>query len=327
MRTPVNSDLNLDLPYEVIPTNLPGVFTTVAAIDDFDPRTASRADLVKRGLLLRRPGAGDPPALRAAWDRAFSRVWRAQDRIVPRSEPQIGKTHIPRGARKVGDSSYTSYNWAGGVLAGTWTGAIGFWQIPTVSMPGEPQGTEGGWNSSSWVGIDGVYGSDDVLQAGVQQYVDANGNASYVAWYEWYSPAQANSPSYIYQTNIANFPVSPGDTVYCSVAYVSNNTAGQIYFANDTTGEYVTITLAPPPGASFSGNCAEWIMEAPDGGEPTSSLPDFSPVTFTSATCCGPAYNSGNPVNGDTWTVVAAGTVLTAETLGSNTVTISYVGP
>jgi hypothetical protein len=325
MNTSVTSDLGL--PFEVVPTNLPGVFTSAAALDDFDPRTASDADLIKRGILLRRPRPGDSPVLRAAWDRAFSRVWRAQDRIVPQSEPHIGRTHNLRGAKQVGDGSYTSDNWAGAALPGTWTTAVGYWQIPSVWMSGEPQGSEGGWNSSSWVGIDGAYGSTDVLQAGVQQSVDANGSVSYVAWYEWYTPPQAGSPGYIYETAIPNFPVNPGDTVYCSVQYVANNTAGQIYFANDTTGQYFTITLAPPPGASFSGNCAEWIMEAPDGGEPTSSLPNFTPVTFTSAVCCGP-NGAGNPESGDTYTVTAAdGTVLTAETVGSDTVTISYTGP
>jgi hypothetical protein len=61
----------------------------------------------------------------------------------------------------------------------------------------------------------------------------------------------------------------------------------QLYFANDTTGEHFSITLAAPPGATFDGNTAEWIMEAPDGGEPVSSLPAFTPVTFTDAICCG----------------------------------------
>ena len=87
---------------------------------------------------------------------------------------------------------------------------------------------------------------------------------------------------------------------YCSVQYVGNNTAGQIYLANDSTGQNFSITLAPPTGATFNGSDAEWIMEAPDGGEPTSSLPSFSPVQFTTATACN-NYNNviGNPENGD----------------------------
>ena len=71
--------------------------------------------------------------------------------------------------------------------------------IPTVSKPTEPQGTEGGWNSASWVGIDsantndGKFSSNDVLQAGVEQRVDARGNANYTAWFEWFAPTQGKT--------------------------------------------------------------------------------------------------------------------------------------
>ena len=41
------------------------------------------------------------------------------------------------------------------------------------------------------------------------------------------------SPSYVWQTNIQNFPVSPGDVVNCAVQYIGT-TAGQITFANQT---------------------------------------------------------------------------------------------
>jgi hypothetical protein len=471
------SDTKLRVPYELIPTRLPGVFISPSPPDGFDPQTASPASLIRHGLLWRRPEHGADPALRAAWERVFSRSWRAEDRIIPEFEPQIGKTHNLRGAERHADGNFTGAVWAGCVISGTWTGAIGFWTIPTVSPSSEPQGTEGGWNSSSWVGIDGTFGSNDVLQAGVQQVVDSNGNASYVAWYEWFAPAQSNSPSYINQVNIPNFAVSPGETVYCSVQYISpermqpgatvtalwrsnethldlfatgtdgavwstwweagpgwqpwflihpeikmqpgatvtalwrsnethldlfatgtdgavwstwweggpgwqpwflihpeikmqpgatvtalwrsnethldlfatgtdgavwstwweagpswqpwffiSGAAGQVYFANETTGQYFSITLAPPPGATFSGNCAEWIMEAPDGGEPISSLPRFTPVNFTSAICCGPNNTIGNPTNGSIFTIVGFGTTLTSAVLSNYGVTINYVG-
>ena len=180
------------------------------------------------------------------------------------------------------DGSYTGSQWAGAVIQGPWNGVIGFWVIPTVTIPTEPQGAEGGWNSSSWVGIDGFSapgytGSNDVLQAGIQQHIDGGGNVSYVAWYEWFAPQQKSSPAYIFQTNITNFPVSPGQTVYCSAQYV--NGSGYLYFANDTTGQHFSITLNAPPGANASGNSAEWIsVRGPlTTARPTSSLPKFTP--------------------------------------------------
>jgi Peptidase A4 family len=203
------------VPYELVPTTLAGAFITPAPPDDFDPSTESPAALIKHGFLWRRPGQGDDPGLRTAWERAFSRRWRAEDRLVPELEPQVGKTHNLRSAKRAADGTFTGGQWAGSVVPGKWTGAIGYWVIPAVTEPLQPQGTEGGWNSSSWVGIDG-FGSDDVLQAGVQQEVDTNGNAHYVAWFEWYAPPQSDSPGYVFQTNIPNFMVSPGQTVYCS---------------------------------------------------------------------------------------------------------------
>ena len=250
----------------------------------------------------------------------------------------------------------------------------GHWVIPTVSQPEEPQGSEGGWNSSSWVGIDGTYGSDDILQAGVEQRVNASGNTSYVAWCEWFAPHYPNSPSYIFQTNISNFAVSPGDTVYCSVQYAgpmvpsaapgryqipfnnqqhvnyldaaghvhelyhSDNTGRQendlaaffgrtgiLRFVNATTGQHFSLTLEPPPGASFRGRSAEWIMEATDGDEPASCLPKFTPVQFTSAICCGANTVSGT-VNADTWNIARCGQMLTSVTLDHDAVTIEYIG-
>jgi hypothetical protein len=289
---------------------------------------------MKNGLLWNRPAPTADHALLAAWNKAFSRKWLAKDRIVPQMEPQIGKTHfLKTPARKATEGAYLSNAWAGGVfITGSWVGNLGYWDIPTVSKPSEPQGTEGGWNSSSWVGIDGfnvsgVISSNDVLQAGIEQKVNAAGQASYFAWYEWFAPQQAGSPPYIWEVGIPNFPVTPGQQVMCSVQYVNGNKAGYIYFANQTTGAHFSITLAPPPGANFKGNTIEWIMEAPDGGEPKSSLPKFTPVVFTPAIGCGPNNVFGNPQNANTVNIdTAAGKVLTSVALASSSVTIDFIG-
>jgi hypothetical protein len=315
-------------PYALKATGLHGVYTTPAPAAGFDPKTASPGDLVRAGLLWKRPDDSSGPSLRAAWDKVMSREWLAADRIVPEFAVQTGRSHLLRHRPARGkDGTYTNTVWSGAAIGtGKWSGVIGFWHVPTVSKPSEAQGNEGGWNSSSWVGIDG-YGSNDVLQAGVQQVVNAKGQASYVAWYEWYAPIQSNSPGYVWQTNITNFAVKPGDQVYCSAQYTNNNTAGYLYFANETTGQHFPITLAPPPGANFNGSTVEWIMEAPDGGEPKSALPKFTPVTFTSALACGPNNASGNPQTGDMLNLeTAGGKVLTKTTVAQDTTTITFIG-
>ncbi|MEO8851489.1 MAG: G1 family glutamic endopeptidase, partial [Allobranchiibius sp.] len=93
--------------------------------------------------------------------------WPDDARIVPQLTPQIGITHPLTTRDKVQDTAFTSNNWAGSTISGTWAHAVGIWQVPTISRPSSAPGTNGGWDSSSWVGIDGTYGSNDVLQAGV----------------------------------------------------------------------------------------------------------------------------------------------------------------
>ncbi len=606
---PTLSALQERLPHQLIPTNLQGVFATPAPAKDFDPNTASASALMMSGIFLRRPSKQDPPEVQAAWQRVFSKQWLPENRVMPLLETKRGITHNRKKFVKT-NAGFSSNNWGGGSIQGNWVTAVGTWVVPTVSKPSEGQGSEGGWNSSSWVGIDGAYGSNDVLQAGVEQRVDGGGNASYVAWFEWFAPiqktilgdtspltpalaslngnmyiswkgdgndnlnvmvsndngntfhnkfisgetspqapalcahngrlfiawkgdgndqlnvAQVNldrlgnpigfsnkvilgdtsplspslasvggnlylswrgdgndqlnvmvstnngaafgnkfisgetstqapvlgtfngslmiawkgdgndnlnvarvainpsptgfsnkvtladtspkspalgelngklyiawkgdgndflnlmfssdgvnfgnksigsetspeapsllnhngdlyigwkgdgndnlnvatatdlpAPAYVYQTNINNFGVNPGDTVNCSVQYL-NGVAGQINFANETTGKHISMTLVPPPGATFDGNSAEWIMEAPDGGEPISSLPRFTPVNFTSAfACSADGRTVGNPQGGDTWTVVNFSAnppkTLTAETLGNDAVTVTFAG-
>jgi hypothetical protein len=58
-----------------IPTNVPGVFTSPAPPEDFDPRTATAASLVQHGLLWPRPGKVDDPRVVAFWEKVFSRRW------------------------------------------------------------------------------------------------------------------------------------------------------------------------------------------------------------------------------------------------------------
>jgi len=101
-----------------------------------------------------------------------------------------------------------------------------------------------------------------------------------------------------------------------------------------TTGKSVNVYLEPPPGASFAGDTAEWIMECPSGPPPgNGSLPQFSNVTFQHASACnaldvGPEASVGVDLaqNG---TLVEfrdfKGNVETHSSAGEGTVTINYV--
>jgi hypothetical protein len=157
------------IPYELIPTNLPGVFSSPALPGDLDPHSIDQRTMIRHGLLWRRPDSRDRHALHSAWRKLFSPEWR-RNRIMPIPEVQPGKTRQLQGMEYT-ESGSTSKNWSGSFVQGppgSFTSIIGFWQIPAVSMPAEPP-DNGEWDSSTWIGIDGAYGSNDVLQAGVLQ--------------------------------------------------------------------------------------------------------------------------------------------------------------
>jgi hypothetical protein len=69
-------------------------------------------------------------------------------------------------------------------------------------------------------------------------------------------------------------------------------------------------------------------MEAPDGGEPTSSLPSFTPVTFNGAIACSSDGTATIiPGNCDTLNIEDAnGKVLTNTTVNGETCTITFIG-
>jgi hypothetical protein len=313
------------IPFALVPTHLKGAYICPAPPHDFDLTKASASELIQHGLLWPRPGVGDDPALVNAWNEVFSRRSLAKDWIVPVLSPQVGKTHnLKHPVSGATDQNFAQNRWSGaGLITGKWTSVVGKWSVPQVSQPPEPQGSEGGWNSSSWAGIDGgVNGSNDVLQAGIQQTVNGDGQPAYVAWFEWFATPQSGSPDYVYQTNISNFAVNAGDKIVCYVQYVDASTAGYLFLFNSTTHQSLAITLAPPPGATFNGSTAEWIMEAPDGGEPNSSIPRFTTVLFSVASASGPG-GAGKLSNAATYSIKSAsGKILTSTTIKNSTVTI-----
>src|SRR5215470_12809322 len=253
------SALQQRLPHQLIPTNLDGAFATPAYAKEFDPNTASASELMKHGIFLQRPSREDPPEVQAAWQKVFSKKWLPENRIVPRLETKRGVTHNRRKFIKT-NAGFSSNNWGGGSISGSWVTAVGTWAVPTVSKPPEGQGKEGGWNSSSWVGIDGAYGSNDVLQAGVEQRVDGSGNASYVAWFEWFTNGQVGGTI----NDFSNRKVILGDTSPLSPSLASFN--GNLYIAWKGDGnDNLNVMVSTDNGQSFGNKLIsqETSSEAP----------------------------------------------------------------
>ena len=244
-------------------------------------------------------------------------------------------------------------NWAGAVLTtGVWAQVLGSWQVPTITKPTEPAVVDEGftgWEMSTWVGLGGYLpnGSNNLLQVGVTQQLVKSGGWGCFPWYEWWvegASAGPGVPSYTYQARtILNFTVNPGHSITCAVGYHLDQNGqpvgGQVWIGNETTGKtHSPIVLPVPSGAHFSGGSAEWIVEAPDGGEwgtsgePASSLPAFTAVAFNDTVACGPQGIFGpwtNPAGSTVQEITTAqvnGVSLTSTLVSAEGVTVTFTG-
>jgi Peptidase A4 family len=328
-----------NVPCKLVPTNMSGAYTIPAPPDGFNALTASNEELLRNGVFWPRPAADAHPSLVQAWHRLYAPK-RKIEWVAPTLTHHAGKIHRMRNpATRAAAQTFTSGGWSGAILSGNgqWRSAFGMWQIPAVSIPvGQPQGTEGGWNSASWVGIDGwndgLESSNDVLQAGVEQKVDAAGNTTYFSFFEWFTeepPGTPNLPNYIYEvaTSVA---VNPGDMVFALIQYLGPfgplGLLGMTLFFNMSTNQAFAVFLIPPPNANANGRMIEWIMEAPDGGVPNSALPQFTPVVFQNALGTNSAGATSSASQGDIANIQdALGSITTSVTTFLDFVVINFV--
>jgi Peptidase A4 family len=343
-------------PFPLVPTNMRNVYAIPAPPDDFDPDTASAVELIRNGILWKRPQPGDPPGFIANWKRMTSRRWRSADRLIPHLSTLRRR---PQSCNQPASQVVTNSAWCGGIIADTgqqWNTVMASWNVPTVSVPNEPQGTGGvggagdGWKSSAWVGIDGaLFQSSDpnqVVQAGTTQDVSSAGQPSYGAFFEWYVPGpylqnELNEFPYINPVGFDGFNVSANDSISVSVQYILfGSGAALISIGNETNGQHTQVVVFPPPGALLDGHSIEWILEAGDDGLPPAglgSIPAFTPLNFTGAYGCSGGSNlfppGGNTIVGDPENGVASYLVngntnqtLATAALGPGCVTITFTG-
>jgi hypothetical protein len=355
-------------PFELLPTSMKGAYSFAPPPKGVDLRTASRRTLLKHGILFRRPDREREPELFALWNRFVEEIWNEKNFNLPTFGPSPGIPHNLKGLRPTeAYGVYQSDNWSGCMVvsssSSSWVGAWGVWQVPTVSQPTTPAGTDGLWQSASWVGLNGggrqldgtflpgTY-STDVLQAGVAQNVYAGGYPlpQYYAWFEWVTSDWQdqnvqNEFPYVLPRPITSVPVNPGDTISVVVQFVPQigdtgvgpippagpYVGAAVLLVNVTTGQSFNLYLNPPTGASFAGDTAEWIMECPTGPG-NGTLPQFSSVTFQNASACdaldAPPESSVGVDLGQSGNLIefvdSYGNVETNESAGEGTVTINY---
>lgn len=158
---------------------------------------------------------------------------------------------------------YYSSNWSGyAAMSGKFTAVSGTWVIPSVS--GNGAGESG---DASWVGIGGI-NSSDLIQAGTDNTVNADGSVSSIVFYEMLpNPAM----------EVTSLKVSAGDTITASVSQLATG-EWNITVSDTTTGQSYTNIVS----YSSTYSSAEWIEEDPSySGGSLVPFDRFSHVVFS----------------------------------------------
>jgi hypothetical protein len=265
-----------------------GAYALAVPPAGFKPDMASAEALAAYGLPSRPSPNGRNRVAYDAWMRAMRAARHYVAPVLVLRSRQHGLP-IDLGRGEATDyanpyaTAYTSQNWAGqGLVNGSTSyGSASFSEIMAqwvISGVQQAVGTCGGTDySATWVGVDGLSGSADVMQAGTE--ADAYCNAGYkgqqdYAWFEWY-------PANEYQ--ISNFPIVVGGSVFV-VVQASSNHSGTATFVNLQTGAYTVAGLTAPSGTTLRGDSAEWIVERPavGGAQTLGTLADFGEIPMES---------------------------------------------
>jgi len=258
-----------------LPTNLPGVTTTAAPPEAFDPRTATDADLAYYGF----PPRPNDSADYEGWATAMA---ASGERIVPILE-QTNIYHGPLQKAPSEDANISkSSNWSGYVHLGSAKsyGKFSYSSISSKITVPTAQVAEGTCTgvpdfASGWVGIDGD-NSNDVLQDGIEfdAICDKGEKATlYAAWIEWFP---------LDEDRISNFPIKPGQLFFVET-WSTSATSGHFFIENVTEKKHTTLSLSAPKGTKLIGNSAEFITERPGVNGGLATLTNYGSQTYTDA--------------------------------------------
>jgi hypothetical protein len=276
----------------------------------FKPHLATDEELIAAGF-PRRPNSETQPKLFALWQKFMSRddLTYVPCTFTPVEKPsRLLPKDLKKPSNAAGESNNGSTtNWSGAIIEPalpaneSFSSCSAMWTVPNVYPPtsaitgtnsdGTHTYEDNTYLCSSWVGID----DSDILQAGTVSRVVVSGGVITTrdawAWTEWYPT--------IPSTELAGFPVAPGDTIICTVcAPVGKGaTSGSAWFGNTTTGQYHPVGMTAPAGSALIGNMAEFILEDPSYGSSTGGLteyafPDFGASFFYNC-LAGTTINNG----------------------------------
>ena len=243
-------------PSPTIDTAVSGVSAFVSPPSNFDPLTATDAELDQYGFAPR-PSADLGEAVMKSWQHRAT----LQTRLVPQLQLS-NKFHSP--ARITNPIKTTSgviegssENWSGYVITDPANpfvkprSQIEARFIVPKAAPGCASKADT-YSSANWVGIDGAF-SNDVFQAGTETDLNCDSGPTSYAWIEWFPNSEIR---------VTNLEVAPGDAMSIS-AFIGLDNRKHLTIDNLTTRKSVSLAMTPPPGTNLVGNSIEWIVERP----------------------------------------------------------------
>jgi hypothetical protein len=287
----------------------------------FNPLEAEDRELVLYGFPAR---PTEDAQMFQRWKTALSQPIHL---VEPWFRPMMHKQRrLPRRTRAPKNGAESFDIWSGVAIhapAGdSFRWVEGTFTVPNAFPPVHPQ--DGVWYSAStWVGIDGIDPSKDVLQAGCDCDVIMHAGSlqrQVTPWWEWY-------PAETYW--IGSIALSPGDTVHCLIwVKVGSTTEATILLNNLTSGIGASFEVTAPTGVALSGNCAEWVVERLQFDTNAPQLARYGEVYFEEAyagtingtTLQGGSGNVIQMVDGDN--VISTGRIENSQLLQ-----VKYSGP
>jgi len=289
----------------------------------FDALRASDDELLRYGL----PPRPDRDLLPAHFDK-WERVLRQPMRSIVPEFSITGVVHVPTGSLTANDTSPT---WSGAVVQTpppneTFTTVSARWVVPNAWPP--PSAWNGnGWNDgtyhcSTWVGIDGWNGIQELLQGGTASEAIVSGGQitsqrSY-AWFEWWPAGEIA---------FSSLTVKPGDLVNFLVCSPPNdNTHGYVSVLNECSQQTNSTAVTAPGTSSLAGTTAEWITEDPsDSNNQPYPMPDYGAAVFYDA-LAGSKTQERNVNDAVLVNMVSGGSTLSSAAEQNSSALLTYFG-
>ncbi|MBV8650712.1 MAG: hypothetical protein JO255_04545 [Alphaproteobacteria bacterium] len=267
---------------------------------DFDPLSASPAELAKYGL-PRKPNADRQPELLKAWLRLFERPLTFRHPGLTTVMELIQKPEalpISVGSTRIENSP----NWCGASIVPhggrQFVLMFGEWTVPKPSLPPPPEqgpaGQRNDYHCVMWIGLDGSrrYLDSSLPQIGTEQVltVDAAGQQSYsyFPWFQWWARHQVA----VARTTLTDIQIDAGVQVMAMISVIDPHHVVAV-FRTFAPLNQITILVERSPEVwltsarnskirpAIAGATAEWILERPMTLDYELELfADYNPVQF-----------------------------------------------